>query len=76
MLAYRLYYRRRAPAIGDAKGGDGLSCGNISWLTMVVETHTLVFNKKVDEIISMNEQKNKMLGRMHIMVGSRLLGEV
>jgi hypothetical protein len=50
--------------------------GDVGRLTMAVETSTLVFNEKVDEIISMNEEKNEMLGRMHIMVGSRLLGQV
>jgi hypothetical protein len=48
-------------------------CGDVGRLTMAVETHMLVFNEKVDENISMREEKNEVLGCMHIMVGSRLL---
>ena len=56
---------------------EELAClrGDVGRLTTAVETHTLVFNKKVDEIMTMNDEKNKVLGRMHIMVGSKLLGE-
>jgi hypothetical protein len=56
---------------------EEISClrGDIGRLTVAVENHTLVFNDKVEEIISMNDEKMEVLGRMHIMVGSRLLGE-
>jgi hypothetical protein len=54
-----------------------LAClrGDVGRLTTVVESSAQVFSEKVDEIILMNEEKNEVLGRMHIMVGSRLLGE-
>jgi hypothetical protein len=56
---------------------EELGClrGDVGRLTMAVELSMQVFNEKVDDIIAMNEEKNKVLGRMHIMVGSRLLGE-
>jgi hypothetical protein len=43
-------------------------CGDVGRLTVAVKNHTLVFNKKVDD-------KMEVLGRMHIMVSSRLLGK-
>jgi hypothetical protein len=54
-----------------------LSClrGDVGRLTTAVETNTQVMTDKVDDIIQMNEEKNAALGRMHIMVGSRLLGQ-
>jgi hypothetical protein len=53
-----------------------LAClrGDVGRLTTAVETSTTVLTEKVDDIIAMNEEKNAVLGRMHIMVGSRLLG--
>jgi hypothetical protein len=54
-----------------------LAClhGNVGRLTNVVEMNTQVFTDKVNDIVTMNKEKNAVLGRMHIMVGSRLLGE-
>jgi hypothetical protein len=47
--------------------------GDVRRLTTAVETSTEIFNNRVDEIIQVNEEKNAALGRMHIMVGSKLL---
>jgi hypothetical protein len=54
-----------------------LAClrGDVGRLTSAVELSTEVFYEKVDEIVTMNEEKNAALGRMHIMVGSTLLGQ-
>jgi hypothetical protein len=54
-----------------------LAClrGDVGRLTSAVEISTETFNQKVDEVIAMNEEKNAALGRMHIMVGSQLLGQ-
>ena len=43
---------------------EELAClrGDVGRLTTAVETHTSVFNKKVDEIMTMNDEKNKVLG--------------